>query len=102
MGCAHRGRGSRGLEFPELLPVPGCFGKLTRLALTSEVALGWWTNTESSAFPQSCFIPGLPSPSHSPGWLQELPGCFGKAQPLGEGQGRAAVGKVQPWCCGTA
>lgn len=66
-GRAHRGTASWGLEFPELLPVLGCFGKLTRLALASEAALGWWTNTESSellhpwpAFPlpQPWLIPG--------------------------------------------
>lgn len=73
-----------GLEFPELLAVPACLGKLTRLASASEVALGWWTNTESSALPQSSFMPGLPSPSHSPGCSEgcrSCRGCFGQAQP---------------------
>lgn len=106
--CAHHGRGSWGLEFPELLPVPGCFGKLTRLALASEVALGWWTNTESSALPQSCFMPGLPSlPAAlaAPGagrWLQELPWVLWAGTALWGGPGRAAVGKGQHWGCGTA
>lgn len=108
MGCAHHGGGSQGLEFQELLPVPGCFGKLTRLTLASEVALGWGQTLRAllslRAVPSLACLP-LPTALARPGSGQmaagAASGCFGKAQRLGEGRGRAAERKVEFWSCGT-
>lgn len=89
-----------GAGIPRSAPLPGCFGKLTRLALASEVALGCWTNTESSAFPE-LFMPRLPSPSHSPGSSQSRQMAAGAASGV---LGRHKLGRVRKvgfWSCGT-